>query len=98
MWTMITVSGKISASVGSNQCGKFCFTEKKFQNRPLSLLGNEKEAIHPTVVWQTEKSKLNFIIRTVLFLVCIFLSSTFTGSRSILMHSLYESITVLPSI
>ena len=67
-------------------CGAFnsvkCFTEEKFQNRHPNVRqvrGNGKEAIHPTAIWQTEKSKLNFIIwyvRTVLLLVCVLFMST----------------------
>ena len=36
--------------------------------------------------------------RTVLFLVCVLFMSTFTGSRSLLICSLYEIIIVLPNI
>ena len=78
----------------------------KFQNCPSNvrhLRGNENEAIQLTT-WQTcqtEKSELNFIIWILsdsFFLVWVLFMPTLTDSRSILMHSLYESIIILPSI
>ena len=60
--------------------------QKKFTQRPY---GKQK--------------KVNWILsfkyfRKVLFLVCVLFMSSFTGSRSIMMHSLYEYIIDLPCI
>ena len=64
----------------SIQFGKMLYWRKvsKPSSQCATGAGNGKEAIHPTAIWQTEKSKLNFIIwyfRTVLFLVCVLFMS-----------------------